>query len=162
MTTTHVARPASVEDATWQTGAQPVAVTCDADGRLWTDEDIRAKWRRIARTRMRKAFAASGYSAAVADEVVFTMQRVMTGYRGPGEPRTSPVPFYWLAWDGAEEGFMQAWDCPVDPQDPIEDDAPTWASQHAAYDQSTRAPLVAALRSAVFCDSLNRPPGAAA
>lgn len=162
MTAAHVV-PARVEDwqpvptevaQPWLSGALPVVLTRDAHGREWTDEGIRRYWRRTARTRMRRAFTEHGYGGSVADVVALGMQRALRGYHGPDEPPSDPVPFFDLAYDGCEEGFMQAWNCPVDPQDPAEDDMPTWASQHAEYERTGR---VAAL--ALFTDSLNRPEG---
>lgn len=132
--------------------ADPPGIVYDAAGRAWTHEDIRRHWRRTARTKMRTAFAERGHTATVADEVTFAMQSAMRGYRGPDLP-SEPVPYFNLAWDGAQEGHWQAWVQPTDPADPAErdaeDSAPTLVHGHARGQQAR--PL--------FTASLNRPNG---
>lgn len=128
-----------------------VVVGYGADGRAWTDEDVRRYWRRTARTTMRAAFLCDGYTPEVADDVTVRMERVVRGYHGP-EQRTLPVPFAPLALDGIAEGFEQAWTQPRELLDPAEDEAPTDAHRAAAVTRARHA-------RGLFTDSLTRPHG---
>jgi hypothetical protein len=125
------------------------------DGRAWTDEDVRRFWRRTARTAMRAAFIEHGHDWDVFDALVVRMERAMSGYHGEDQPRGAPVPFLTLAWEGATEGFQQAWDRPRELLDPREDEAPTVFAQEAAVARAKHA-------RSLYSDSLARPKGSAA
>lgn len=124
------------------------------DGRAWADEDVRRFWRRAARTTMRAAFLQHGYTAEVAEDVASRMERAMRGYNGPDQQESAPVPFFHLAWDGAQEGFWQAWNRPQELLDLGEDEAPTLADRQAAVDRARHTRVL-------YADSLTRPKGAA-
>jgi hypothetical protein len=180
MTQPHVV-PGPVDD--WRTvpthpagvpAPTSVIVAYDADGYAWTDEEVRRFWRRTARTTMRAAFVEHGHTPEVADDVAVRMERALIGYHGdpasdawrahstykaPAHeapvPPSPPVPFFELAWQGATEGFLQAWHHPRELLDPDEDEAPTMAAQQANVARARHA-------RALYTDSLTRPKGTAA
>lgn len=148
-----------------------VIVAYGPDGRVWADEDVRRFWRRTARTAMRAAFIERGFTSQVFDDVAVRMERAMRGYHGypanddwrahstyegPAPVSSSPpVPFFDLAWQGATEGFWQAWHQPRELLDPGEDEAPTMAYQEAAVKRARHA-------RGLFTDSLTHPRGSTA